>query len=1271
MAGTWTTVTIGNAPSGFSADTMLLLTDGSVMIHGTSSSSWVRLSPGTDPTQQNGIYANGTFATTQAMSTNREYFATGITTDGRMYVIGGEDSGNPITQTAAHDGETFDPQTGAWTAIHKPSPQFDLVEADAMSVVLPDGRVLLGGDGGNQAPPGSQATIWDPTDDSWVLAGTEFGAVPNTKQGAIDEETWTLLPNGNVLTVNITTADTAEQYIPSSDKWVSAGTTKQGLAITTFGNPPVNVGEMGPALVLPSGKLLAIGASGATGIYTSNADATKAGTWVKGPSLGVDGSNNAITAIDAPAVLTPGGRVICAGGSTVPTTNSSGQINDYFSKPSTFFEWDPTTSVTTMPQLTNQPPATSQYTYQVRFLVLPTGQIAMSANDGNLYIYTPDSTEGSPETSWAPVITGFPSAMIVGHSYQIAGQRLNGISCGASYGDDAQMVTNWPIVQLTEQATGAVRYARSYAFSTMGIAAAGDTTTASCEIDVPSDLDEGAYQMVVIANGIASAPETVQIGTRDCYITLERDTYSKGDVDGMIKQAHGGRAVYNPALYVVVEGFKPSELGITSAAHLASPSVQPGVTVPTETSITASFAGPVLAEDTSLPDAPQRFTYPFKLSFDDDSAFGFAGPELAVPVIAQLNAVGSAVSGVGVVELLQSADPIILHGDQVAGYPWYLSVDIRVLQLNAGDGKFGTNVPTSGSASSAATTFIQKAIDNLNGKGVTAAVETAARNDFNGVPQLEDLSELTLAPDDGNGHNYYNFALARVRLVDTVLDAKNVALFFRLWPAQQTNAAYDQSTTYRRGTNPQGETIPLLGVNGDEIVSIPFFAEPRVTSSQSLTTQRDTHNRHAVIAHDPSGAEVDTYFGCWLDINQPNDLHFPQRVLGVNPDGPFNTVSPLFPIQQLVRSNHCCVIAEIEIDGQPQLISSSADPSSSDKLAQRNVTFVGIPNPGVLDSRRAPQTFEIKPSVSVLPFEPGFDELMIDFGTVPPGTTAEVFLPATSADEILKLASERYLTHRLMKVDQYTIGMPTDGLGWLPIPTHPGGNLAGLLTLDFPATVRKGTVHTIVVRQVSTVDGSDPRADDGSPVAEVAVHTGRQWRRVIGSFALVVPVSTKAELLPGEERKLSIMRWIGDAIPHESRWWPVFLRYLDQLTLKVGALGGDPSTIPATGTGSWPGLIGGHGSGHGHGSGGSSHDHHRRHAGKVVALGYDRFGDFDGFTIETFEGHHRRFCSREGRVGRLARRAWLDRLVVVVFTDGDDDRVAGLDLFGSTIGPDC
>ncbi len=1266
MANKWKTVSVANAPSGFNAGTMLLMTDGSVMIHGDTSQNWVRLTPGNDPSQAGGIYANGSFSTTQTMSSIREYFASGVLGDGRMYVIGAEYSDTSNTPKALKDGQTFDPQTGAWTAISKPSPAFDFVKGDVGSCVLPDGRVLLGADGG------TQAAIWDPTDDSWVDAGTQFGAAANTKQGGIDEETWTLLADGTVLTAEITASGAAEKYVPSTDTWVSAGTAQSQLALMSFGNPSINVSEIGPALVLPNGKVLVIGATGNSGIYTPPADPTKVGTWAKGPSFPNDSSGNQLTAIDGPAVLTPGGRVICVGGTTTATKNSSGQTTGYFSQPCTFLEWDPSSSVTTMPTLASQPPNTNVWTYQVRFLVLPTGQVMMSINDGNVYIYTPDATDGTSDPSWAPVITGFPSAMIVGHSYTITGQRLNGISSGASYGDDAQMATNYPIVQLTERATGKVRFLRSYDFSTMGIAKAGDTTTAACQVQVPTDLDEGTYDMVVVANGIASASVSVQLGTRDCFITVERDTYSQGDVEGMIQQAGGGAAVYDPALFVVVEGFKPSELGIASSADLNAPGVVPGI-VTSDPTVTASFSGPVQPEDKSLPDAPQRFTYPFELSFADASAFGFTGPQSPLSAIAQLNAAGSAVSGVSVIELLKSPDPIIHHGDQAAGYPWYLSVDIRVVQLKAGDPRFGTTVPTSGTPSAAATTFIQHAIANLNGSGGTA---TAARNDFNAINQAEDLSELTLAPNDGNGHNYYNFGLARVRLRDTLLDAKNVALFFRLWPAQQTNAAYDQNKTYRRGTNPHGETIPLLGVNGDEIVSIPFFAEPRVGSGHPLTAQRDTHNRHATIAHDPSGKEVDTYFGCWLDINQPNATYYPQRILGIPEDGPFNTVSPLFPIQQLVRSNHCCLIAEIEIDGQPGLISRQADPSTSDKLAQRNITFVGIPNPGVLASRRAPQPFEIKPSQSVLPAGPGFDELMIDWGTVPHGATAQIFLPAALADDVLRLAGERYLTHRISKVDQSTVQMPTDGLGWLPIPAAAvaGVNLAGLLTIDFPATVKKGDVHTVVIRQVSTVGRFEQvREADAEAVAL------RSWRRVIGSFAMVIPVSTMGALLPGAERKLSIMRWIGDAIPNQSRWWPVFHRYLDQLTAGVSALGGDPSTIPATGTGSWPGWIGHHGS-HGGGDGGKGgsggeggrrDDDDHATAGKVIGLCYDRFGDFDGLMLETYEGHHRRYWSRERRIERIARRAWLDRLALVVFTENeDDDRIAGLELRGSPFGPD-
>ena len=78
-------------------------------------------------------------------------------------------------------------------------------------------------------PSGSRTAIWDPVTDTWIEAGLGFtpGGV-QTKTGVNNEETWTLLPNGNVLAVQITgttATRNAEQYVPTiiDSRWVSAG----------------------------------------------------------------------------------------------------------------------------------------------------------------------------------------------------------------------------------------------------------------------------------------------------------------------------------------------------------------------------------------------------------------------------------------------------------------------------------------------------------------------------------------------------------------------------------------------------------------------------------------------------------------------------------------------------------------------------------------------------------------------------------------------------------------------------------------------------------------------------------------------------------------------------------------------------------------------------------------------------------------------------------------------------------------------------------------
>jgi len=92
-------------------------------------------------------------------------------------------------------------------------------------------------------------------------------------------------------------------------------------------------------------------------------------------------------------------------------------------------------------------------------LVLPTGQILLTDFSNDIELYTSAS---GPRREWAPVVAYVPNSLRVGRSYQAFGFRFNGLSQGAFYGDDAQAATNFPLVRITNLATGHVRYSRAH-----------------------------------------------------------------------------------------------------------------------------------------------------------------------------------------------------------------------------------------------------------------------------------------------------------------------------------------------------------------------------------------------------------------------------------------------------------------------------------------------------------------------------------------------------------------------------------------------------------------------------------------------------------------------------------------------------------------------------------------------------------------------------------------------------------------------------------------
>jgi hypothetical protein len=97
-------------------------------------------------------------------------------------------------------------------------------------------------------------------------------------------------------------------------------------------------------------------------------------------------------------------------------------------------------------------------------------------------------------------------------------------------------------------------------------------------------------------------------------------------------------------------------------------------------------------------------------------------------------------------------------------------------------------------------------------------------------------------------------------------------------------------------------------------------------------------------------------------------------------------------------------------------------------------------------------------------------------------------------------------------------------------------------------------------------------------------------------------------------------------------------------------MGGDPSAVA-------PSQFGVTKPAGGPPSGGRPHPTGVEFTGKVSAIIYDRFGDFDGFSLLTEEGHEHSFRGREHEVEEIVNRAWIERIVISVFAEHKDHHV--------------
>ena len=498
MTGTWYPLTSPppTLPSGkqLYADSMLLLTDGSVLVHdaaenGYGGADWMRFSPGPD-----GSYRNGKWEPGGTMKNARQFFASGVRANGTAFVIGGEYSDDTYHDKDGADtpiGEVFDSATGQWSPLHKPV-EFDWIRGDIPCCTLADGRVLLG------SKDDARTAIWSPADGSWTPTGTAGGAKANTKIGQTAEETWTLMRDGSVLAVEtypLHPGD-AEKYVPISDIWVSAGNTRAQLVDS-------DMHEIGPAVLLPDGRVFVIGGTGRTALYTSpESRPEQPGTWQRGPEL-KDSKARMLSVNDGPACLLPNGKVLCCAG-TRTAVRKNGRV-EYWSKNPIFFEYDwQNNHLTSTP---SQPKPSPGTTYEIKLLLLPSGEVLCTTEQSQVFIYQPDP---SLQDKWRPTIKNAPQKLVVGAKYQIDGTQLNGLSHAVSYGDDYTAPTNYPLVRL-ENADAANPNTRYCETSEFGYGIATGDRLVSTNFRVPADVTPGAYRLCVVANGIPSKPHKVSV----------------------------------------------------------------------------------------------------------------------------------------------------------------------------------------------------------------------------------------------------------------------------------------------------------------------------------------------------------------------------------------------------------------------------------------------------------------------------------------------------------------------------------------------------------------------------------------------------------------------------------------------------------------------------------------------------------------------------------------------------------------------------------------
>ncbi|MFZ0318349.1 MAG: sialidase family protein [Candidatus Sulfotelmatobacter sp.] len=710
---------------------------------------------------------------------------------------------------------------------------------------------------------------------------------------------------------------------------------------------------------------------------------------------------------------------------------------------------------------------------------------------------------------------------------------------------------------------------------------------------------------------------------------------------------------YNNDFYVAVEGASPNSLGSATPAFSNALSTISSITISPNTS-----AGPLPFPTLEFPaqlDTPQRILFPYNVSFPTgaqippfpmsgspavtkelDSSISFQGFQGANSLTAQT-----------LFEFVAGGDPYFRNINPVVDNEFYLSNDLRVFTITPGVPALsngmpgapaftpsmvgGSPVPLTSQDPAAAYQYIQSLLSYLNSN----------YNDPSGADPFASFmdqgnaltADSTVSPGSFNPldimHPWtnYNFGVARVWLSGNAGDSAQTKVFFRLFIAQTSDTDYQTASTYP--SNLDMANLPASPLPGPGNQTYPFFATGDYSAATETSDYGATGANNQNITVGASGGTW-AYFGCFLNV-------YDSTIQGA----------------VMAAGSHQCLVAQIACDDAPIINTSIVieSPENSDKLAQRNLQISFSDNPGPASTHRVPQSFDTRPSPAVTSVPGNLlnypDELMISWGNTPAGSLANIYWPGVDASTVLELASQMYAANFLSASDPHTLQCRVSGnLTYVPIPPGTGNNFAGLFTINLPQTVVTGQEFNITVRRIATRRGLVNFRSRTPQIKAIISTPGRtvgNWRYIVGTFQVRIPVVTKEIMLWPDENMLAIFKWRLQNMSSSNRWYPVLQRYIGIIAGRIQGLGGNPGQIGPSPSGYIPSLPG-------HVPG----EECREFTGKVVGIVYDRFGDFRGFRLVTEKGHEHSFHGREREMESLIYRAWLEEILITVVIEGSD-----------------